>query len=144
MSPTANGLYSSGRFDSKSRRWKSDSYKLFLSYCSTFQLYNQIKIKECELYLKEKTKDGFVIQLDTYFIFPRDKIWTKSKKSKSAIHQMDTSNRIKALHDVFAKMINIDDRYFFSGFYDKVEGSKESVTLIIKPIKPTTEESLAL
>ena len=72
------------------------------------------------------------IHVDTVFYMLRGRILCKDGNPK----RNDTSNRIKALHDALAKILGIDDSYFFSGSYDKLGVEDENkvgvdITMVI-------------
>lgn len=55
------------------------------------------------------------IRIDATFYFERSRILCKDGTPK----RNDTSNRIKALHDVISELTGIDDSWFWSGSFDK-------------------------
>lgn len=72
------------------------------------------------------------IHIDTVFYMQRSRIFTKAGTPK----RNDTSNRLKALHDALAKMLGIDDSYFWSCSADKVAVDDEAdegvdITMVI-------------
>lgn len=78
---------------------------------------------------------GFLFQVNCYFLFNRKSLYTLEGQPK----KMDVSNRIKALHDSIADIIQIDDRLFWSVYCEKVElklNEPESSTCVIKSYKP--------
>lgn len=137
MPTTANKLYSSGRFNGVSRRWKSDEYNLFLSEAASFEMRNRQLIEDAAAFAQAVVDRGELLEIQSFFVFEPGDLWTKptTSKRKSFPKQLDSSNRIKACHDVLAKMLNIDDRYFWSGYFEKCEGPKQNVTIIIRAIK---------
>lgn len=62
------------------------------------------------------------MHVDTVFFMLRGRILCKDGTPR----RNDTSNRLKALHDVLAEILGIDDSFFFSGSYDKVAVDDES------------------
>lgn len=144
MPTTVNRLYSSGRFSGKSKRWKSDEYNSFLTQAQYWEMHRQSLVAKSADLCKSMVLEGYLIRVDTYFVFRQTDLWTKpkTKKDKPKPKQLDASNRIKAMHDVLAKMLGIDDKYFWGGNFEKVQGNQQYVTIIIKFCKPKHIEEI--
>lgn len=139
MPPSVNELYNSGKFNGQSRRWKSESYNLFLTRAGSWQMPRHKLIKETKAYFQSMIEQGYMIKVDMYFAFLHERIWTKEKKNKpTKPKKLDPSNFLKAPHDVISQMIEIDDCHFFTGVFEKCEttNNKEFVTIIFTPHKP--------
>lgn len=136
MPPSANALYSGGRFSQKSRRWKSDEYNFYLSQVAGWATHNYALVKKIRDIANEAMAKGFAVRVDTYFCFPEDSLFCKSKKAKDRVKELDASNRIKAAHDTFAKIIQVDDRHFWAGWYEKVTAPKPTMIFVLTQFKP--------
>lgn len=128
MPPSVNKLYAY----TGSRVVKTKVYRKFDEDVRRWRYGNDgvvRQIREFIVGLKEH-----VIHIDTYFHMGRASVLTKEGKPK----RNDTSNRIKALHDVLAEhILGIDDCYFWSGSFEKVvlDGANEQsehVRIVLK------------
>lgn len=115
------------------RRYAGEKLIKFKHACQVYALENKREIQAIADYLKEEIKnEDSWIQVSAYIERPHNKIWTKKK----TLHkQSDASNRIKALHDSLADMLNIDDHYFATGPTRFVVGSQEKVTIVLTTLK---------
>lgn len=129
LPPSANALYASvGR-----RRVKSKVYIQFIAAARRWMMTNSKVIEESRQLTLETGARRF-LHVDTVFYMMRKTIICKDGTPR----RNDTSNRLKALHDVLAEIIGIDDCYFFSGSYDKVAVDDErkvgvDITMVISP-----------
>ncbi len=136
MPPTLNKLFYSVEKKRKKdgsvyRKWKKDKvYKDYISLCHEWAFRHYLKVKDIKKQIAESSN---LIRLDTYFIFPYLKIFSRS----GAVRKMDASNRLKALHDTFSTLISVDDSFFFSGYFGKfpTSDSDERVIMIIGEMK---------
>jgi Holliday junction resolvase RusA-like endonuclease len=110
MPPTANGLYAwNGR-----RMVKTKAYTDYDKAVMHWLVMNQDCVRLVRDYVKEIEKQ--VLHIETTFHMSKSSILCKDGRPK----KNDTSNRIKALHDVLASVIlGIDDSYFWSGTFSK-------------------------
>lgn len=81
---------------------------------------------------KNAVSNNKMLQVDRYFIYPKHKLFTKEKKSKGLIvpespKKIDADNRVKPLLDAVAKIIGVDDKYFFSGHTEKMVSEDTSL-----------------
>lgn len=57
-----------------------------------------------------------LLNVDAYFVWPIERVFTKGEKAKSWIRSIDAHNRLKQLHDALMNhVLEIDDSYIFSG-----------------------------
>lgn len=57
-----------------------------------------------------------VLNVDSYFVWPRERVFTKGVKAKSWIKSIDAHNRLKQLHDALMNHVfEVDDSFIFSG-----------------------------
>jgi hypothetical protein len=57
-----------------------------------------------------------LLRVDRYFALPAARIFTKDGTAQ----KLDASNRVKAFDDALADILQLDDRWFFSGTAEKV------------------------
>ncbi len=111
MPPSINRMY----MVSRNRIIKSKDYRLYEG-----EIYQWLTVHRAEVAgIREYFKDisGYVINVDATFHMLRKNIICLSGRPK----RNDTSNRLKALHDVLATVIiGVDDSYFWSGSFNKV------------------------
>lgn len=139
LPPTSNHLYETGwnKTTGKSFRRKSCSYKSYIQECEFWRLKNLPLVRFTKNFFAEWIRIGATIKVDSYFEFSRGNIWTK----KNAPKILDTSNRIKGLHDVLAHILQTDDRFFFAGLSEKVEScddQSQCVIVVLKKQNPRT------
>lgn len=149
--PSANEMYETNvykkrKFSKKTGREymgvgtskrKSDVLIHFQLLCTSFknQHLNQIKIirEQCLGWISK----GYVLRVDTWFAFEHSRLWTKDGQPQ----MLDADNRRKALQDGLANILDIDDKWIFSGMIEKVTcDSKEYEQCVIKiiPVKCRT------
>jgi hypothetical protein len=66
--------------------------------------------------IKHIIKDNNLIQLDTYFVFHKDRLIGKNGQIK----KIDSTNRLKASHDTLMKILDLDDKQIIKGHFEKV------------------------
>jgi len=108
MSPSENQMYPTGKHG---RRFPSQHLKKFRQNITFWTFQNAINVKSARMLCKRWLEEGKFIHVDATFGFPNEKLFTK----KNTVKVLDTSNRIKALHDALSTdILLIDDRYFWS------------------------------
>lgn len=82
------------------------------------QIRNEIlKIAEDGRLNKERVS----FRVDTYFAFEESRLWTVNNLPQ----QLDADNRLKPCRDALAKILKLDDKYFFSGFFEKISANQK-------------------
>lgn len=90
--------------------------------------------------LKEKMKimmaTGNLLQVELYYVFPYEKLYTK----KNTVKQLDSTNRQKSAEDAVSKLIGIDDSNFIRVTSERVIqckllGANEVIHARITPFK---------
>lgn len=116
--PSVNRLYAykAGRVR------KTQEYRSYEREVSGWAIRNQPTIKELRAFFVEI--GPLVIHVDSVFNMSKSSILCLNGKPK----RNDTSNMIKALHDVLAAVIGVDDSYFWSGAFNKVAITDSAVT----------------
>lgn len=125
MPPSVNHLY--GWSPGAGRLVKS---KLCTNYERTvgkWVLTNQAQLEKLRLFTKDL--GAYVFDVAAMFHMERSSIICLNGKPK----KNDTSNRIKALHDVLSSIVGVDDSYFWSLSADKqATDNKPFVDIIFK------------
>ena len=118
MPPSANALYRNvnRRFGKGSGRVKTNEYKIFESKIKQWAWQNPDQFTLARTFIKQVQSRGDLIRLDLTFFFERSRIITKDQRPK----RLDTSNRLKAMHDALANMLGFDDCLIWSGAFDKI------------------------
>lgn len=107
-----NKVYPTNRYTGA--RFKSKEFRAWESQFTIWALSHHRSILEARQVFSKPPKDHYVhIHCEYYFHWER--IFTKRGTPQS----LDTSNRIKILHDAIAKAIWCDDKWFFDGSFIK-------------------------
>lgn len=105
MPPSSNMQYKvfSGRFvpNGSLTRYKKDFER--------WGLQNHKIILEA----RERVQRDAQLSISCDFYFSKGRVFTTGLKAKSALQKLDVTNRVKALHDMVCKILQIDDRQFF-------------------------------
>lgn len=81
----------------------------------------------------------FALRVDCYFAFEHSRLWTQ----KNAPQTLDADNRLKPCRDALASLLGIDDKFFFSGYFEKVSAPTKSHEGTYIKITPMTPRNLA-
>ena len=115
MPPSANKQLASVR----GRQIKTAHARRFDEKIEALKLMRRAEWVTIQKTLTPFLKDH-VIRVDQYFVFHKDRIFTKTKQARDWVHQLDHLNYNKASEDGLVKCIGIDDKFFFSGHKEKV------------------------
>lgn len=99
-------------------------------------------LKPLKKQLKGWVDEGYVLQIDCFFVFHDDRVFSTPNKK---VLRIDANNRLKGQLDAVSTVVGIDDSYFFSGNCEKVTSSKkedECAIIKISPMKPRTIEQI--
>lgn len=110
LPPPSNQLYSN---ISRYRRCKSKRYLDYEKECKAWTIKNQEQLSKARDLLCLLPKKNAALFSHKHFYQRR--ILSKD----GSVIKNDTSNRLKALEDVLSNILMIDDKYFWSGSYDK-------------------------
>jgi len=114
MAPTSNHLLVPFR----GRLIKSNEGRKFSKQCELWGAQNRGTLNKLKELLKDKT-----LRVDCCFVFPRSKLLTK----KNTLKKTDWMNRLKQTCDELAKLIEVDDSHFISGYCcKKISDNDES------------------
>lgn len=117
-------------------RWvKTKVHTDYVNRCHHWRLINRAGFDQARDLITKEVDDARMLKLpiayrvDCYFAFEYGRIWTKDNQPQ----EIDSDNRLKPCRDALAKILGIDDKYFFSGFFEKVTtNSKDSECTILK------------
>ncbi len=133
---TSNNMYTSVR----GRLIKSNEARKFDASVEIYKLREFKILNEW----KSTVKETDVFNIDCYFVFTKDRVYTK----KNTIKKKDTTNYIKQTNDGLSKMLGIDDCRFITGSYHKVYcrfPQDEQVIIVVKKTSLLSlDESLEL
>ncbi len=129
MPPSENALY---RNVPRVGRVKTAEYKRFERTIRDWHLANMRWIVAHTKLLN--LSDSSRLHVESVFHFPKERLFCKDGRVK----RLDTSNRVKALHDTIAKVFAFDDRYIWSFRSEKTGGVVEeyvevTLRLIARP-----------
>lgn len=128
LPPSHNAAYRHNRVSKASqvvRRFKSQKFRNWDKEFNGWHYKNlnevsKIKHSIHELVSNYKIKPGYIV-IHTYFHFFHKSIFTLKGMPK----RLDTSNRVKIIHDAISSVIGIDDSWFFNGcFYKRISEFK--------------------
>lgn len=110
MPPSVNALYA----HVSGRTVKTRVYRDYEQAVYHWMISNGPQVDACRALVK--SLDGKVLHVDAMFYMLRKSILCLNGKPK----RNDTSNRLKALHDVLGSIVLlIDDSYFWAGSFSK-------------------------
>lgn len=129
-------------------RWvKSAVHKQYEVQVKQWAVFNEQGLRPAiDALVKQKNesiKNGlrFALRVDSFFCIHEKRLWTVNNLAE----QLDVDNRVKPLRDSLAKLIGIDDKYFFSGYMEKVSTSfkeQECAIITITRHRPRTHQEL--
>ena len=73
-------------------------------------------------------------QLHIWFLLPRGRLFTKTKRAKSKFKNVDTSNMVKIAEDGIEEIVEIIDKANFSVLLHKRPSDMEGLVAILKPL----------
>lgn len=111
--------------------------KKAVAYADTMPAMPRFRLQIANWIDEQKT-----LRVDTFFIWPKDSIFTKGKTAKSWVKKIDAHNRIKQLHDALSEVLQVDDMYFFAGDTEKVYSDVCTNPFCIVKIQPMTPRSI--
>ena len=103
LPPSSNGQYRSGLVRGKIRHFASQELRNFKVAMQAYFLEHMNNVK-----IARELLSGYPLSIHAAFGFERSRLLTK----KGSFKRLDVSNRLKALHDEFAKALLIDDCCF--------------------------------
>lgn len=117
MPPTSNNMYRTGRLHSgKIGRFKSADTRRWEADVANWALKHSADLIRIRGWIRSEVTLGKVLDVHTRFWFHRSKIVSKKGTPK----RLDTTNRIKGVHDILARLLEVDDSYFWHGSFEKL------------------------
>lgn len=129
LPPTTNKLFAFAK--TYNRMVKTKTYRAYDKAVQFWVLSNPGQINDLRAFFRGLAPN--VIHIDAIFYMKKGSIICKDGRPKCN----DTSNRIKALHDVLSTIIGVDDSYFWSGSFEKIavdENEYVEIKLTIRQI----------
>ena len=124
-----------GKHYRKGRWVKTKIHSQYVDLCWLWRRQNGVAFDKAMDVIKAEVEEARVLKrqiayrVDCYFAFEHSRIWTLANQPQ----EIDSDNRLKPCRDALAKIMGIDDKYFFSGFFEKVTtNSKDSECTILK------------
>lgn len=127
LPPTANHLFINARGGG---RVKGPGYRRYAVECEHWRYRNLQRVA----LIRSELQNWPMIRIDTIFVMPRISILCKDGRPK----RNDTSNRIKACHDLLADMLCLDDSRFWAGSFDKIPSDPQTPAQVLIRISPYT------
>ncbi len=133
--PTLNSAYPTNKYG---RRYTGAKLLAFKTQCDLWAKQNGNIFTQIEALKKIIQLDKFYVEIKIIFSVPSSNIWTKEFKVKKS----DVDNRIKALFDSLAKLLDIDDKFFSIGLATKTYNNNgEFKTMLSIDYKTIQHES---
>ena len=133
LPPSSNNQYFLARRGSKTYHVPSDELKLFKVKMNGYPVLNGNLFKMNKSIVKSWISDSYALECRIMFFFKKERVFCKDGRPK----KMDVSNRLKALHDQLATLLEIDDSWFFKIYAEKcvAEGNLNEESYVeISPI----------
>jgi len=138
-----------GRVYQKGRWVKTQEHANYLKRCEKWSMIHNVSFVEIGEELRgmvraaRTAKKRIAFKVDTYFAFEDSRLWTVNNLPE----QLDADNRLKPCRDALADLLKIDDKYFFSGFFEKVSApskDQECTFLRISVTSPRTIQDVRM
>ncbi|CAB4149777.1 Crossover junction endodeoxyribonuclease, RusA-like [uncultured Caudovirales phage] len=123
---------------------KTKLHSDYLDRCKRWRMQHKTaweKIQYELIHMQDLARLGrqpFALRVDCFFAFEHSRLWTQTGEVQS----IDSDNRLKPCRDALAKLLGIDDKYFFSGFFEKVSTRSKELECSILRISQMTPRTL--
>jgi len=134
LPPSVNNMYSTIYQRGRPIRIPSVELKKFNQDLDRWAFGRTDDLARAMRFFRECAAVGLKFKIDRFFFFEYKRIFSQEGNVKI----MDASNRVKALDDGVAKVIDIDDKLFFRGSEEKAicdQGMAESCAVMISVIR---------
>lgn len=135
MPPSHNALY---RNVPGVGRVATQELKDYKRECEVYALKNARMFREVRQLIFGKWKDFQSYKIDYYFVFKKERIYTKEGKAK----KLDVSNRVKAAQDALCYILGFDDKNIWNSTCEKTCGEVEGVHCVIATHTPLSATEL--
>lgn len=138
--PSTHDQYMPIRMGNVARIVPTGHLKKFQKACEQYEKDNFLLLGKARQVCRSWMLEGYMVRLDLYFFAHGTRLYTQ----KNEVRKYDTSNLIKPIEDEVAKMLRIDDSYFFYGSHEKAETKRPDpfCNLMLKPWKPRTFQEI--
>jgi Holliday junction resolvase RusA-like endonuclease len=116
----------------KIRHAASEGLRKFKSDMNAYWWRHQTELSQYREIFKNWVANRLYLDVHCLFLFEESKVFTKDGRPK----KMDTSNRLKAIHDCLADYLQIDDCYFFRISAEKWFANDRHTATVDVHIKP--------
>ncbi len=143
------GRTKTGKKYQKARFVKTEPHRVYMQKCLEWRLLHNTGFLQIRAEMQEKVraaraaKEKIAFRVDTYFAFDDSRLWTVNNLPE----QLDADNRLKPCRDALSKLLEIDDKYFFSGFFEKISADAkhlECTYIRISQAQPRTLQDLRM
>lgn len=126
---------------------KSEKYQAYHARCLEWQikyhralesLKSEILQRRKQLWKEERR--ALYLKLEIYAVFPAQKLIS----SDGHVERLDSDNRIKPAKDILFKILNLDDKFVFSDFIEKISGDSEYMIIKITEQTPRSVSDIKL
>lgn len=142
--PGAWAVNKKGKTYRKGRFVKTEIHTNYVKRCWEWRYINRAAFDNAQAELVRQfqeaklNKQKFALRVDCYFAFEHSRIWTVNNLAE----QIDSDNRLKPCRDALSKLLGIDDKYFFSGFFEKVSTNSKELECSILRISLATPRTM--
>jgi Holliday junction resolvase RusA-like endonuclease len=122
---------------------KSPAARLFDSHVQIYRIKNLRILNNIMVTAHNWVTSEGGLSIEVFYVLPKQEVYSK----KSEVKQKDQNNFLKSTLDGLAKIIEIDDKFFFNNTCEKLTCNLESdrqAIIKIKPHKPRTYDGLLL
>lgn len=146
LPPSANEQLMTARPNGKrfTRMIKTLKARAFDDDLRLWMLKNKDQIFQIRQHAKAMVSDETktYLRVDCYFAFQNDRLFSKTKRAKDFVKRLDANNRLKSSLDALSHILNIDDRYFWTGLCEKVSCDSAQDEQIIMKVSAWTAKTI--
>ena len=99
---------------------KNSEARIFDGKIQEYRLRNWRILEQAKKELDLWISSGMQIEIELFFVFQKDRVFTKGSKAKSPYRRIDSNNRIKSSIDAVCKLLEFDDMIIFKETSHKV------------------------
>lgn len=130
---------------SRGRFIKNSEARIFDGKIKEYELRNWRIIEQAKKEVESWELSGMKLEIELFFVFQEDRVFTKGKKAKSPYRRIDSNNRIKSSIDAVAKLLGFDDMIIFKETSHKVtckDYGQEQLIVRLKNYEAKTIEQI--
>jgi Holliday junction resolvase RusA-like endonuclease len=118
------------------------------AYKDTIDLYklqHAMRFDRLSVVLKSQLAKGFVLSVECFFVFHVEQLITLPKNGTvGKVQSNDADNRLKGCLDGLAKVLDLDDKYFFAVHSEKILTRDRAEECAMVRIRPTQIKTVDL